>query len=131
MSHFYLDTIFILSLSIPLTYLIITIVRKIKKKEYIWFKNIKGKIIFLVELLLLIIIPIVIIIILYTVDPDLTYLINNFRDIQFVIFTGAAALFITFIIKLVYIFIYNKYLWKINLSNSQINGMGIGLIDDK
>ena len=130
-THFYLDMIFILFLSVPLTYLIITIVRKIKKKEYIWFKNIKGKIIFVVELLLLIIMPIVIIIILYTVDPDFTYLINNFRDIQFVIFIGAAALFVTFFIKLVYIFIYNKYLWKINLSNSQINGMGIGLIDNK
>lgn len=130
-THFYMDMIFIFSLSVPLIYLIITIVRKCKKKEYIWFKEVKGKIIFVVELILLIILPVAIIVILYTIDPDFTYLINNFRDVQFVIFTGASALFLTFIIKLIYVFIYDKYLEHSRLSSSQIEGMEISLIGIK
>ena len=62
--------------SVPLTYLIITIVNFYYLLLY-------------QQLLLFI---------LYTVDPDFTYLFNNFRDIQFVIYTGALALFLTFII---------------------------------
>ena len=49
------------------------------------------------------------IIILYTIDPDLCFIIDNIKDITFVLFTGSSAMFLTFIIKLVYIFIYNKY----------------------
>jgi hypothetical protein len=108
-THFFYDIIFILIISVPITYLVITIIRKIKKKKYIWFIGIKGKIIFIVELLILVIIPIIVIIILYTIDPDLCFIIDNIKDITFVLFTGSSAMFLTFIIKLVYIFIYNKY----------------------
>ena len=108
-THFFYDIIFILIISVPITYLVITIIRKIKKKKYIWFIGIKGKIIFIVELLILVIIPIIVIIILYTLDPDLCFIIDNIKDITFVLFTGSSAMFLTFIIKLVYIFIYNKY----------------------
>jgi CubicO group peptidase (beta-lactamase class C family) len=108
-THFFYDIIFILIIFVPITYLVITIIRKIKKKKYIWFIEIKGKIIFSVELLILVIIPIIVIIILNTLDPDICFIINNIKDITFVLFTGSSAMFLTFIIKLVYIFIYNKY----------------------
>ena len=130
--HFTIDIIILIIIAIPLTYLIITIIRKIKKKEYIWFKGIKGKIIFGVEIFILIILPIIIIIVLYTADPDITYMIDNLKDAQFVLFTSASALFMTFIIKLVYIFIYNKYCKKERpLSNSESNDYDLNIIDNE
>ena len=47
-------------MTIPIVYLVITIVRKIKRKKYTWFDNIKGKIIFGVDIFVLFILPIII-----------------------------------------------------------------------
>ena len=108
--HFTYDIIFLFIISIPLTYLIITIKRKIKKKKYTWFKGIKGKIIFGIELFILIIAPLIIIIILYTADSYISYALNNVRDAKFTLFMPCSILFLTFIIKLIYVFIFDKYL---------------------
>ena len=108
--HFTYDIIFLFIISIPLTYLIITIKRKIKKKEYTWFKGIKGKIIFCIELFILILAPLIIIIILYTADPTISYIFNMVRDAKFALFMPCSMLFLTFIIKLIYVFIFDKYL---------------------
>ena len=108
-THFFFDIIFIFIIIVSIVYLVIVLVRKIKKKKYMWFIGVKGVIIFIVELLILIIMPIIVIIVLYTLDPDLCYIVNNIKDIKFVLFTGSSAMFLTFIIKLVYIFVYNKY----------------------
>ena len=127
-THFTLDIIIIIIISIPLTYLIITIIRKIKKKEYIWFKGIKGKIIFGIDLFILIILPIIIIIVSYTTDPDYayTYAIHNLNDAKFMIFTSSSALFLTFIIKLVYVFMFDKYSKRLrHLSNNETMGLNI------
>ena len=56
--HFTYDIIFLFLIGIPLTYLIIIIIRKLKRKKYSWFIGIKGKIIFGIDILFLIIIPI-------------------------------------------------------------------------
>lgn len=109
-AHFTYDIISLFIISIPFTYLIITIKRKIKKKEYTWFKGIKGKIIFGIELFILIIAPLIIIIILYTADSYISYALNNVRDAKFALFMPCSILFLTFIIKLIYVFIFDKYL---------------------
>ena len=137
--HFYLDTLYLIIISIPLTYLIIVIVRKIKKKEYLWFKGIKGKIIFGVDILILIILPLTIIIIIYTYSPDLTTTFKMFRDWLFVLFTSCSALFLTFIIKLVYIFLFNRFFKNLKasksenielVSNSKVEAMNLDNLDD-
>jgi hypothetical protein len=137
--HFFLDTLYLLIISIPLTYLIIVIVRKVKKKEYLWFKGIKGKIIFGVDILILIILPLAIIIFIYTYSPDLTTTFKMFREWLFVLFTSCSALFLTFIIKLVYIFLFNKFFKKLKasktenielVSNSKVEPMNIDNLDD-
>ena len=64
-THFTIDIIIIIVISIPITYLIITIKRKIKREKYSWFIDIKGKIIFAVDVLFLIIVPVIIIICFY------------------------------------------------------------------
>ena len=115
--HFSYDIIFLIIISIPLTYLIITIIRKRKKKEYTWFKGNKGKIIFGIELFILIIIPLFIIIILYTADPSISYAFSNLRDAKFVVFTSCSLLFLTFLIKLIYVFIFDKYLKSLEIES--------------
>ncbi len=113
--------IFLLVLAVPIIYLIITIVRKVKKKDYTWFKGIKGIIIFIIDLLLLIIIPIIAIFLIYFASADFGYMIDNIKDLKFVVFTGSSALFLTFIIKLVYAFVFNKYLKTLSMdSNSKL-----------
>ena len=119
--HFALDMIFLLVLAVPIIYLIITIVRKVKKKDYTWFKGIKGIIIFIIDLLLLIIIPIIAIFLIYFASADFGYMIDNIKDLKFVVFTGSSALFLTFIIKLVYALVFNKYLKTLSMdSNSKL-----------
>ena len=54
-THFTIDIIILIFVAVPLTYLIISIVRKIKKKKYSWFIGIKGVIIFLIDIFVLII----------------------------------------------------------------------------
>ena len=115
--HFSYDIIFLIIISIPLTYLIITIIRKRKKKEYTWFKGNKGKIIFGIELFILIIIPLFIIIILYTADPSISYAFSNLRDAKFVVFTSCSLLFLTFLIKLIYVFIFDKHLKSLEIES--------------
>ena len=116
--HFTYDTIFLIIISIPLTYLIITIIRKKRKKEYTWFKGIKGKIIFSIELFILIIAPLIIIIILYTADPFISFIFTNVRDAKFVLFMSCSVLFLTFIIKLIYVFVFDKYLKSLGTISS-------------
>ena len=108
--HFTYDILMIIVISISLCYLIITIVRKLKKKKFTWFNGAKGIIIFIVDTLFLIVLPLVIIIFLYASSADLRYIVKSSKDILFVLFTTSSILFLTFIIKLIYIFIYNKYL---------------------
>ena len=117
--HFTLDIIFIFVISIPLTYLVITIIRKIKRKKYTWFFGIKGKIMFGVDILILIILPLFIIIALYTFNPDIRYAVDNVKDLKFVIFMTSSTLFLTFILKLVYVFIYNKYFKGFDLDSTK------------
>ena len=107
--HFFFDIIFFILIGIPITYLIVTIVRKFKKTEYMWFNGVKGKIIFAVDILALIIIPIFIIVFFYTFNWMLIYAAKNLKDIQFVLFTILSVSIFNFLIKLIYVFIYNKY----------------------
>ena len=123
--HFFYDIIFFILIGIPLTYLIVTIVRKFKKKEYMWFTGIKGKIIFVVDVLVLIIIPLCIIIFFYTFDSTLKYATNNSKDIQFILFTILSASIFNFLIKLVYVFIYNKHFKNKNVENMDLDYIGL------
>ena len=123
--HFFYDIIFFILIGIPLTYLIVTIVRKFKKKEYMWFTGIKGKIIFVVDVLVLIIIPLSIIIFFYTFDSTLKYATNNSKDIQFILFTILSASIFNFLIKLVYVFIYNKHFKNKNVENMDLDYIGL------
>ena len=86
-THFAIDLAIIIVIAIPLTYLVITIKRKVKREKYSWFKGVKGKIIFGVDLFLLIIVPVLIIICFYVVDSNVRYTVVTTRDIRFVIFT--------------------------------------------
>ena len=108
-----------------MTYLIITIIRKIKLKKYSWFIGIKGKIIFGYDLFILIIAPIFFIIIFYAINPTLRILIDMSKDIKFIVFTPTSILFFIFIIKLVYIFIYNKLSKKYDLSSNKIENLDL------
>ena len=117
-AHFTFDIIFFIFIGIPITYLVITIVRKLKRKKYTWFENIKGKIIFGVDVFVLCILPIIILILCYGVDGNVTYACTYVRDFLFVIITICVALWLNFIIKIVYIILYKKCHWeKIEISN--------------
>ena len=105
--HVAIDLIIIIIIAIPLTYLIITVIRKVKKKKPTWFNGVKGIIVFSVDILLLIILPAVLLGI-FVVQ------FKNTRDIFFLLLTVASALVATFIIKLIYYFIYKKYLNSID-----------------
>ena len=110
--HFTYDTIIIFIIIIPLIYLIITIVRIAKRKKYLWFNEIKGKIIFGIDAFILVIAPIITLICLFSVDFYLKRKIEYSKDYKFGIFTTASLMFLTFIIKLIYVFVYDKYLKK-------------------
>ena len=127
-NHFTYDIIFLFIIAIPLTYLIITIIRKIKLKKYSWFIGIKGKIIFGFDLFILVIAPIVFIIIFYTVNPTIKMAIDMIRDLKFIIFAPSSILFFIFLIKLGYFFAYNKLFNKYDLSNRNIENMDLDYI---
>ena len=107
--HFSLDFIYIIAIAIPLTYLIITIVRKFKKKQYSWFIGCKGISIFIVDFILLIVLPVALISVLFTFDPNIKYAIETTKDFKFVLFTFSSVLIFTFIIKLIYVIVFNRY----------------------
>lgn len=102
--HFAIDIIIIIIIAIPLTYLIITVVRKIKKKKPTWFNGVKGIIVFSVDTFILIILPILLLAVL-------TNQFKSTKDFIFALLTTTISMMLTFIIKLVYFFIYRKY-WK-------------------
>ena len=114
-THFAIDLAIIIVIAIPLTYLVITIKRKVKREKYSWFKGVKGKIIFGVDLFLLIIVPVLIIICFYVVDSNVRYTVVTTRDIRFAIFSLFSLCLLIFLVKLVYIFIYNKFFRKYEL----------------
>ena len=105
--HFTIDIIILFIIAFPLTYLIITIVRKIKRKKYMWFIGKKGKIIFAIDIILLLILPLILIIIFYA-DPNMTFY-HSIKDILFCLFMFCSCLILNFLLKLIYIFIFNKY----------------------
>ena len=127
-NHFTYDIIFLFIIAIPLTYLIITIIRKIKLKKYSWFIGIKGKIKFGFDLFILVIAPIVFIIIFYTVNPTIKMAIDMIRDLKFIIFAPSSILFFIFLIKLGYFFAYNKLFNKYDLSNGNIENTDLDYI---
>ena len=127
-NHFTYDIIFLFIISIPLSYLIITIIRKIKLKKYSWFIGIKGKIIFGFDLFILVIAPIVFIIIFYTVNPTIKIAIDMIRDLKFIIFAPSSILFFIFLIKLGYFFAYNKLFNKYDLNKRNIENMDLDYI---
>ena len=133
--HFSLDVIFIIVIAIPLIYLIITIVRKCQKKKFTWFIGCKGITIFIIELILLLLLPIMVIIFLYTFDADIRYALNNTRDLKFTVFTACSALILTFLIKLIYSLVFNKYFKSIGGDSSKkIEAMDLdymGVEEDK
>ena len=118
--HFTYDILFLFIITPPLIYLIITVYRKIKARKYFWFKGIKGKIFFGVDLFILIIAPISLIIIFYTADKNFTKKIEMTRDYQIAIFTTSSILFLTFLIKLGYVFLYNYLSAKYDLGSNKI-----------
>ena len=102
--HFAVDIIVFIVILIPFTYLVITVIRKIKKKKPTWFDGIKGLIIFIVDILLLIILPIILLITLFNT-------LKETKDFLFPLLTATIIMMITFVLKFVYFFIYKKY-WK-------------------
>ena len=108
--HFSIDLIILIIIAIPLTYLIITIIRKIKKEKPTWFDGIKGKIIFGVDVFLLIILPIIILIIFYV--SGLKSLVNSSLDIAFALLTTTISMMVNFVLKLGYFFLYKKFIDK-------------------
>ena len=129
--HFSLDIIYIIVIAIPLVYLIITIVRKFKKIKYSWFVGCKGIAIFIIEFILLIALPVALITIVYTVDKEIKIFVDGSKDLKFVLFTFSSALILTFIIKIVYIILFNKHFKSIENNASKrieaadLNYMGI------
>jgi CubicO group peptidase (beta-lactamase class C family) len=109
--HFTYDFICLSIILIPTVYLGITIARKVKRKKYTWFIDIKGKILFGVDVLVLLILPIIILIICFT-DETREFICTNVKDILFTIITVCVALWLNFIIKIVYIILYKKFNWE-------------------
>ena len=106
--HFTIDILIILIIAFPLIYLIITIVRKIKRKKYTWFIGVKGIISFSFDFLVLIILPITILIIFYA--THLKYITIFKRDVSFIIVMVTVLLMLNFIIKLIYLILYKKFI---------------------
>ena len=114
--HFTYDFIFLFIISIPITYLVITIVRKIKRKKYTWFNDIKGIIVFVFDVLVLFILPIIILIYCFVINANLEFIITNVKNFFFTIITVCVALLLNFIIKIVYLILYQKFNWE-NIEN--------------
>ena len=111
-THFFIDFMVIIILALPVTYLVITIVRRIKKRKYTWFNGIKGMIFFGVDVLILLIAPIIILIVCFGVDGSRRANYTTPNDIYFTIVAFCVTLFLNFIIKIVYFFLYNKLGWE-------------------
>ncbi len=124
-THFTIDLIVIIAILLPLIYLVITIIRKVKKIKYSWFIEVKGKIIFIIDVLLLIVAPIIIIICIYTLDSGLKYTTVTTRDIRFGIFSTLSLALLVFIVKLVYVFIYEKYFKKYDTKERRVDDLSI------
>ena len=107
--HFFFNVFCLLFMTIPIVYLVITIVRKCKRKKYTWFINIKGKIIFGVEVFILFILPIVI---FFGFRKKVMFLFV--KDFVFTVNTICITLWLNLIIKIVYIILYNKLNWEVN-----------------
>ena len=107
--HFFFNIFCLLFMAIPIVYLVFTIVRKIKRKKYTWFVDIKGKIIFGVEVFILFILPIIISIVFRSNGANLFV-----KDFVFTVNTMCITLWLTLIIKIVYIILYNKLNWEVN-----------------
>ena len=79
--------------------------------------------------------PITAIIFLYTFNPDIRYALNNTKDLKFALFTACSALILTFLIKLVYSLVFNKYFKSIvGDSSKKIESMDLdymGVEEDK
>jgi isoprenylcysteine carboxyl methyltransferase (ICMT) family protein YpbQ len=69
-----------------------------------WFDGVKGKIIFGVDVFLLIILPIILLI-------ALVEAFKSTKDFLFTLLTSTIIMMVTFVVKLVYLFLYRKY-WK-------------------
>jgi hypothetical protein len=102
-SHLAIDLVIIILILIPCAYLVVTLIRKFKKKKPMWFDGIKGKIIFNVDLILLIILPGVLL-------ATLLYSFKGTKDFLFCLIFVTCELVATFIIKLIYFIIYRKFL---------------------
>lgn len=102
--HTIIDLLIIIIIAIPLTYFILTIIKKFKKRKPTWFDGVKGKIIFGVDFVLLIILPIVLLALL-------TNFAKSTKDFLFTLLTLTISMMVTFIVKLVYFFLYRKY-WE-------------------
>ena len=116
--HFSIDIVIFIAILIPFTYLVITIIRKVQRKEYSWLKGVKGIVIFAVEILLLLLVPSIIIICFYTADDELKRKTENTRDYKFGLFTVFSTCLLIFLIKLVYMLLFDKYI-KINESSEE------------
>ena len=101
-THITLDLLIIIIISIPLTYFIFTVIRKIKKKKPTWFDGIIGIIIFCVDVIFLIILPIILLILF-------TKIAKSTKDFLFTLLTFTISMMVIFIVKLVYFFLYIKY----------------------
>jgi CubicO group peptidase (beta-lactamase class C family) len=121
--HFIYDFLFIIMLTIPLAYLIITIVRKFKRKKYTWFDGVKGKIIFGVDVLVLAILPMIILIVCFGPDGMLKEICTSVRDIFVTIIVFCVLLFLNLIVKIGYVILYKKLNWSdINIGNVKATG---------
>ena len=100
--HFSVDIIIIVIIAIPLTYFIITLVRKCKRKKPTWFNGVKGIIAFIVDTLILIVLSAVLLGLF--VAP-----FKSFRDFLFLLLTVTISMIVTFIVKLIYFLIHRKY----------------------
>ena len=75
--------------------------------------------------------PIVYIIVLFSLDADIREIINLVKDLQYVIFLFSLILFMTFIIKAVYIKLYKKYVVKNDEGNiKKLSEMDLNILDD-
>ena len=107
--HFTYDFEFLFIIGLYLMYLIISIVRKAKKTKYTWFIGVKGGFTFGLDLFFLILIPIFFINVFYSFDSSVRILTEGSKDIRFTVWSMFSIGVLTFIIKLIYLFIYKKF----------------------
>ena len=63
--------------------------------------------------------PLVIIIFLFAASADLRYAVINSKDILLALFGFTSPLFLNFITKLVYVFVYRKFFKKFELEDAK------------